>query len=71
MIWMTFRVLVYNIYEMITTDIAFICFIVVEVSIFVLHIKFIYDRPLLDFLCVIVMLWVFIGFMYLVRTFNL
>ena len=56
---------------MTTTDIVFILFIVVEVAIAVLHIKFIYERPLLDFLCVIVMLWVFIGFMYLVRTFNL
>lgn len=68
---MIFRVLVYNIYEMTTIDIAFILFIMVEVAIAVLHIKFIYDRPLLDFLCVIVMLWVFIVFMYLVRTFNL
>lgn len=56
---------------MTTTDIAFICFIVVEVAIFVLHIKFIYEKPLLDFLCVVVMLWVFIVFMHLVRVFNL
>ena len=57
--------------EMTTTDIAFICFIVVEVTIFVLHIKFVYEKPLLDFLCVIVMLWIFIGFIHLVKTFNL
>lgn len=56
---------------MTTTDIAFICFIVVEVTIFVLHIKFVYEKPLLDFLCVIVMLWIFIGFIHLVKTFNL
>lgn len=56
---------------MTTIDIAFICFIVVEVAIFVLHIKFIYEKPLLDFLCAVAMTWVFIGFIYLVSSFNL
>lgn len=56
---------------MTTTDIAFICFIVVEVAIFILHIKFIYEKPLLDFLCVVVMTWIFIGLIHLVRVFSL